>query len=219
MTEMLDRASVPSLLAATRIVAVLRAASADHYDAVVDVLVSNGVRSIELTLTTPGTLEKVPGIVRRVGDSADIGVGTITSPVQAVKAIDQGARYLVTPITLPEVVTVAVYAGVPIFPGALTPTEVFAAWSAGATAVKIFPAQAVGADYGSHLLGPFPDLAYIPSGGIGELDVEEWLRAGAVAVSVGSPLLGDALRGGSLKALAERAARFRAIAEQFASDQ
>ena len=160
---------------------------------------------IELTLTTPGTLEALPDLLRRAGADAEIGVGSITCVAEAEQALDAGASYLVTPFTNPDVIATAVRAGRPIFPGALTPTEVHTAWSAGATAVKIFPAETVGAQYGAHLLGPFPALKFLPSGGIRMEDIGPWLRSGAIAVSLGGPLLGDALRGGSLDGLAARA--------------
>lgn len=102
-------------------------------------------------------------------------------------------------------------AGVPIVPGGMTPTELFASWSAGASAVKVFPAGQVGPGYLKDLRGPFPDLVAVPSGGVDLAGAEAWLRAGAVAVSVGGPLLGDAFAGGDLSALRERAAAFVAV--------
>lgn len=186
------------------LIAVLRASEAADYDAVVDVLVECGVHSIEVTLSTPGTIEHLPHLISLIDRTADLGVGTVTTTEQAQAAIGAGAAYIVTPVMRPEVITACVDASVPVYPGALTPTEVLAAWDAGATAVKIFPAATVGAEYGAHLRGPFPDLKFIPSGGVDLKGIEEWLRAGAVAVSVGGPLLGDALRGGSLADLRVR---------------
>ncbi len=193
------------LLSAGRIVAVLRAEHARSYHAVAECLVENGIHSIELTLTTPDTLEELPELLRDLGTDAEFGIGTVTDQSQAEHAISAGAHYLVTPITDIEIIATARAAGCPVFPGALTPTEVHAAWAAGASAVKIFPAQTVGPAYGSHLRGPFPDLQFLPSGGVRLDDIAPWLAGGALAVSLGSPLIGDALAGGSLKALAERA--------------
>jgi 2-dehydro-3-deoxyphosphogluconate aldolase/(4S)-4-hydroxy-2-oxoglutarate aldolase len=109
------------------------------------------------------------------------------------------------------VVRLAVERQVPVFPGGLSPTELAAGWDAGATAVKIFPAQTVGAGYLKHLRGPFPDLEAIPSGGVDLDATREWLDAGAVAVSIGGPLLGDALKGGDLAALRDRCRAVRAV--------
>lgn len=108
-------------------------------------------------------------------------------------------------MTRPDVIELAVAQGARIYPGGLTPSELFSGWEAGATAVKIFPAQTVGSQYGAHLRGPFPNLEFIPSGGVAIEDIPSWLAAGAVAVSLGGPLIGDAFAGGSLDALAARA--------------
>ena len=199
---------VPSeLLRQNPLIAVLRAARATDYDRVIEVLADAGVRSIELTLSTPGTFEHLPALQKSLGERVEIGIGTIVSADQARHAIEAGADYLVTPVVDLEVINLAVRAGTPIYAGGLTPTELYSAWAAGVTAVKIFPAQTVGSAYAAHLRGPFPDLQFLPSGGVGLADVPAWLRAGAVAVSLGGPLLGDALDGGSLVGLADRARR------------
>jgi 2-dehydro-3-deoxyphosphogluconate aldolase/(4S)-4-hydroxy-2-oxoglutarate aldolase len=209
---------LPAVLSECRLIAVLRADDPRDYDPVVDVLVESGVRSIELTLTTPGTIEHLPSLLGRTAGAA-IGVGTVTTADQAERAIDAGARYLVTPVARPEVVEVALRRGVPVFPGGLTPSELFAAWEAGATAVKIFPAETVGARFGAHLRGPFPELQFVPSGGIALEDIAGWLQAGAAAVSLGGPLIGDALRGGSLVDLAARSAHAVQIAASAGADR
>ena len=140
-----------------------------------------------------------------------LGIGTVTNLDQLERAIAVGADYVVTPITSTALVEHAVAAGMPIVPGGLTPTELFASWSAGASAVKVFPAGQVGPGYVKDLRGPFPDIAVVPSGGVDADSAAAWLAAGAVAVSVGGPLLGDAFRGGDLGALRERAERFVAV--------
>jgi 2-dehydro-3-deoxyphosphogluconate aldolase / (4S)-4-hydroxy-2-oxoglutarate aldolase len=206
------RLQASAILRQNPVIAVLRASRATDYDRVVEVLAGNGVRSIELTLSTPGTFEHLPSLLAGVGDDVEVGIGTIVNADQARRAIDAGARYLVTPIVNLEVIALAVAAGVPVYPGGLTPTELYSAWSAGATAVKIFPAETVGPQYGAHLRGPFPELQFVPSGGIGLDTVAAWLAAGATAVSLGGPLVGDALKGGSLEALADRAQQVTELA-------
>ena len=104
-------------------------------------------------------------------DTADVGVGTILTESEAQRAMDSGAQYLVTPTMNLPVIKLAVERQVAVFPGGLTPTELAAGWNTGATAVKIFPAQTVGAGYLKHLRGPFPDLEAIPSGGV-DLDCD-----------------------------------------------
>lgn len=202
------RLALPQRTVDSRLVVVVRASAAEDYDPVLDVLVDAGVRSVELTLTTPGTLERLPTLLERFGDAVDIGVGTVTGDEQLSRAVDAGAHYLVTPITSPSLVSRAVAAGVPIVPGGLTPTELFASWEAGASAVKVFPAGQVTPGYVKDLRGPFPGIQVVPSGGVDLDGAAAWLRAGAAAASVGGPLLGDALRGGDLGALRARAEAF-----------
>jgi 2-dehydro-3-deoxyphosphogluconate aldolase/(4S)-4-hydroxy-2-oxoglutarate aldolase len=208
------RLDLPARTAAAKLIVVVRAPSAADYDRVLDVLIGAGIRSVELTLTTPGTFDRLPELLARFGDAADIGVGTVTDGAQLDTAVRAGVHYLVTPIADPHLVEAAAGAGVPIVPGGLTPTELFGAWRAGAAAVKIFPANQVGPGYLNDLRGPFPDIAAIPSGGVDLPGAAAWLKAGAAAVSVGGPLLGDALRGGDATALRDRTAEFVAVCGQ-----
>ncbi len=208
MTGEAARVALPARTVAGRLVVVARAARAEDYDGVLDVLRDAGVRSVELTLTTPGTFDRLPTLLERYGDELDLGVGTVTDAHELAQAVDAGAAYVVTPITSPDLVAQAVAGGMPIVPGGFTPTELFSSWTAGASAVKIFPAGRLGPDYLADLRGPFPDIAAVPSGGVDLEGAGAWLRVGAVAVSVGGPLLGDAFRGGDLAALRARAAAF-----------
>ena len=203
--------AVPAMLQANPVVAVLRARHAREYAPVIEALVSGGVRSIELTLSTGGVFDLLPGLKQQFGGDAEIGVGTVTSRDQARQALDGGADYLVTPAMVTEVVDAAVEAGVPVFPGGLTPTELLAGMQAGATAVKLFPASTVGPGYLGQLRGPFPEMLVIPSGGIGIDDAADWIAAGALAVSLGGPLIRDAFSGGDLTALSERSRQLSAL--------
>jgi len=200
---------LPSRTVSSKLVVVARASAASDYAPVLASLAEAGVRSVELTLTTPGTFDALTDL--RSSFDGDLGIGTVTNLDQLERAIAVGADYVVTPITSTALVERAVAAGMPIVPGGLTPTELFASWSAGASAVKVFPAGQVGPGYLKDLRGPFPDIAVVPSGGVDADSAAAWLAAGAVAVSVGGPLLGDAFRGGDLGALRERAERFVAV--------
>ena len=208
MTGEATRVALPARTVDSRLIVVARAKQASDYDAVLEVLADAGIRSVELTLTTPGTFEHFPALRARFGDRVDLGIGTVTDSSQLARAVEVGADYLVTPITSREFVSQATDAGVPIVPGGLTPTELFASWSAGASAVKVFPAGQVGPGYLKDLRGPFPDIVAVPSGGVDLAGAEAWLQAGAAAVSVGGPLLGDAFAGGDLGALRDRATAF-----------
>jgi 2-dehydro-3-deoxyphosphogluconate aldolase/(4S)-4-hydroxy-2-oxoglutarate aldolase len=197
----------PALPLTGQVIAVLRTTHASEYLPVIESLVAGGVRFIELTLTTKGVFDHLAQIRTAFGDTAEIGIGTVTTTGQAEHALDVGAQFLVTPSTNLDIVRTAVARGIPIVPGGLTPTELHAGWSAGAAAVKVFPASTVGPDYIGQLHGPFPQMQLIPSGGITIEDAPRWISAGALAVSLGGPLLGDAFDGGSLSQLTERARR------------
>ena len=214
MTAALERSGVSERLRASRVIAVLRAKTVDDLLPVCDVLVEEQILSLEFTLTTPGLLDRLPELVDRYRAVADVGVGTILSTEDAGRAMDSGAQYLVTPNMDLAIVEAAVARQIPVFPGGLTPSELLSGWRAGATAVKIFPAQTVGAGYLKHLHGPFPDLLAVPSGGVDLKATAEWLRAGAVAVSLGGPLLGDALAGGDLGELRSRCRAVRTVVEE-----
>jgi 2-dehydro-3-deoxyphosphogluconate aldolase / (4S)-4-hydroxy-2-oxoglutarate aldolase len=201
-------------LAAVPLVAILRAAGAGRFLEVGRVLYEAGVRAIEVTLTSEGALEAFGRLREELPGDALLGVGTVRSVADAELAAAAGAGYLVAPDLRPEVVGWAVERGLPVVPGALTPTEVAAAWAAGATAVKVFPVSAVGgAAYVKAVRAPLPEVPLVPTGGVGIDDIGAYLDAGAAAVGLGSPLLGDAGDpDGDLAALADRARRAVAAA-------
>jgi 2-dehydro-3-deoxyphosphogluconate aldolase/(4S)-4-hydroxy-2-oxoglutarate aldolase len=200
------RVPMSEALATTRVVAILRAENASRAEAVVDVLLQNGIRSLELTMTTQGALEVVERLAATVPDGTDLGMGTVLTAEQVERAVDAGARFVVSPSVVPEVIEAATRHGIASYPGALTPTEIHAAWTAGASAVKLFPGGAFGPGYLKAVRAPLPDIPLVPTGGVAVEAVGAWLDAGAAAVGLGSPLLGDALTpDGDLDGLAERA--------------
>jgi 2-dehydro-3-deoxyphosphogluconate aldolase/(4S)-4-hydroxy-2-oxoglutarate aldolase len=194
-------------LAAVPVVAILRAGDAGRFLEVGRVLYEGGVRAVEVTLTSAGALAAFGRLREELAGEALLGVGTVRSVADAEGAVAAGASYLVAPDFRPEVVGWAVARGVPVVPGALTPTEIAAAWAAGATAVKVFPVSAVGGPgYVKAVRAPLPQVPLVPTGGVGLGDVGAYLAAGAAAVGIGGPLLGDAGDpGGDLDALAARA--------------
>jgi 2-dehydro-3-deoxyphosphogluconate aldolase / (4S)-4-hydroxy-2-oxoglutarate aldolase len=193
-------------LATTRVVAILRAENASRAEAVVQVLLENGIRSLELTLTTKGALEVVERLAATVPEGTDLGVGTVLTADEVDRAVDAGARFVVSPSVVPAVIEAALRHGIASYPGALTPTEIHAAWTAGASAVKLFPGGALGAGYLTAVRAPLPDIPLVPTGGVAIEAVGTWLDAGAAAVGLGGPLLGDALApDGDLDGLAQRA--------------
>lgn len=182
------------------VVAVLRAPSADAFAAVADVLFAAGITALEVTLTSHGALDAISGLRRRLPSGAVIGAGTVLTADDARAAVDAGASFLVSPV-----LDTLAGQSVPCYPGAYTPTEVLAAHRAGAPLVKLFPAGGLTPKYLKDLRGPLPDVRIMPTGGINLQDVADWLTAGAAAVGLGGPLIGDAATGGSLTALAGRA--------------
>lgn len=212
--DTVSRPAPSTILRETGVVAVLRARHAKYYAPVIEALREGGVLSIELTLSTAGVFDELPLLQERFGNSVELGVGTVTTAEDTETALDLGAAYVVAPITDPDVITACTLRGVPVFPGGLTPTELHTGWKLGATAVKVFPASTVGPGYISQLQGPFPDIQIVPSGGVEIEDVPAWILAGALAVSLGGPLLGDAFKGGSLTELTARARRVRNLVDE-----
>lgn len=203
---MTDRIPPSAQLRETGVMAILRARSADRFGEVSRTLVDAGITCLEITLTSPGALEAIKAIRAELPDTVDIGAGTVTDVGQVRAVVEAGAGFVVSPSIDPDVVAAAREAGIPAYPGAFTPTEVLAAWRAGAAVVKLFPGSAVGPSYITALHGPFPDIVIMPTGGVSLANIGDWIRAGAAGVGLGGPLLGDAADGGDLGALADRAA-------------
>jgi 2-dehydro-3-deoxyphosphogluconate aldolase/(4S)-4-hydroxy-2-oxoglutarate aldolase len=179
--------SAIDVLRADRVLSVVRADRIPDAARLCHALAAGGIRTVELTFTTPDVLEHLRSAADAVaGAGVMLGVGTVLSAEQATAAIDAGARFLVTPGIRPEVAAVAVANGVPVFLGALTPTEVAAAVDLGSAAVKIFPAGGFGPKYLSDLHGPYPDVEFLPSGGINPDNARAYLDAGALAVCAGT---------------------------------
>lgn len=198
MAEFLER------LQAERLVAIVRAPEADDAVRVGRTLLDAGIRLIEVTLTTRDAFTAIDTLRNFAPDDALVGAGTVLTTIQSRNAVEAGAQFLVTP-GLTEAV---IGAEVPVLAGAYTATEAYSAMAAGATAVKLFPASAGGPAYLKALRDPFPTMPLVPVGGVTLDLVPAYLIAGAVAVGVGGPLTGDAVRGGSLEALADRARAF-----------
>jgi len=176
-------------LLATGVIAVVRASEATGLATIASALAAGGVRVLEITLTTPGAVEAIAEL-SRTGAGMTLGAGTVLDARAARSVVDAGARFVVGPTFEPEVVRVCRDRNVLCMPGAFTPTEILAAWRAGAHLVKLFPAAAVGPGFVRDLLGPLPFLRIVPSGGVTLESAGDWIRAGAAAVSVGGALLG-----------------------------
>ena len=195
-----------SVLREDRVLSVVRADVIPDAVALCDALVAGGIRTVELTFTTPDVLSH---LAAAAGAGHAVGVGTVRTGDQARAAIDAGATFLVTPGISPEIAGIAAARGIPFYLGAFTATEVMTALDLGSTAVKIFPARALGPGYLRDLRGPFPSAELLPSGGIDESNAAAYLAAGAVAVCAGTGVVPPAtVAAGDWTAITERAASF-----------
>lgn len=209
-----DAAQTTAAIIDAGLIAILRAGSARHFAAIADALAEAGVRVIEVTLTTPGALAALRMLSARLSGAAIVGAGTVMTAEEAEACVEAGARFLVSPVAAPDVIATARIAGTAVYPGAFTPTEIVAAHRAGASAVKLFPASAVSPRYIADVHGPCPGIPIMPTGGIALGDIATWLRAGAAAIGVGTPLIGPAAAEGADRGLAERARRAVAAVEE-----
>ena len=149
---------------------------------------SAGIPVVEITLTTPGALEVIDDLAKRYPDMA-VGAGTVLDEDAARLCIEAGARFLTSPGFVPEVVAYANTANVVVLPGALTPTEIIAAWKAGADLVKIFPTGHIGGvKYVRALKVPLPQIPLIATGGVNQLTAFDFIQAGATAIGLGGEL-------------------------------
>lgn len=171
-------------------------------------LAEEGIAAIEVSLTTADALTVIRQARAGLGPDALLGAGTVRSATDAARAVDAGASYLVTPALVDGLETY----GIPVLMGALTPTEIETALARGADAIKLFPGILGGPGYLRALRDPFPEVPFVPVGGVGAQAARDYLDRGAVAVGVGSPLVGDAADGGDLDRLCARAAMFRKVA-------
>jgi len=201
--------SALTTIAADRILAVVRAPRIPDPAELCAALASGGIRAVEFTYTTPNLPDVLAAATASRAPGQHIGAGTVVTADQARAAIGAGAEFLVTPAVRPEVAAVAERHGVPVFLGALTPTEVLQAMDLGAAAVKIFPASAFGPRYLKDLHGPFPDVRLVPSGGVSSANARAFLDHGAFAVCCGTEVVPPATVAAAGHAeIARLAARF-----------
>ena len=171
---------------------------------VAEALVAGGVRAFEVTLDSPGAMAAIRALAKQYSDgSLLVGAGTVLDVASAIAAVEAGARFLVSPHTDSELVRWAVARRIAVFPGAFTPSEILAAWRAGASAVKLFPASTVGPSYLRELRGPLAEVPLIPTGGVTAENAAAFIAAGAFGVGVGSWLIAD----GSPDLIRQRAAQ------------
>ncbi|MFB3854837.1 MAG: bifunctional 4-hydroxy-2-oxoglutarate aldolase/2-dehydro-3-deoxy-phosphogluconate aldolase [Vicinamibacterales bacterium] len=203
------RAAVVGEIERCGVVAVIRLQDAGKLRAVVDSLAEGGVTALEVTMSVPGTIGLIEKIASALPARFVLGAGTILDPETARQAILAGARFIVGPVLNLDVIRLCHRYDVAVMPGCLTPTEILAAWEAGADIVKVFPATALGPSYLKDVRGPLPQVRLMPTGGVTLQNAGDWMRAGAVAVGVGTSLVDrEAVERGDFAAIRDRAARF-----------
>lgn len=209
-TEVLER------LRNTGIIPVVRAESAAQAMRAVDAVKAGGVDIVEVTMTVPGAVELIELLADRYGHEVLIGAGTVLDPQTARECIKAGAQFIVSPALNEETIACCRSGDVAVLPGALTPTEVVRAWTAGADAVKVFPAGAVGgASYLRSLKAPLPQIELVPTGGVSLKTAADFIKAGAMALGVGADLVDlSALREGRDEVITERARQFLSIVRE-----
>ncbi|GIW19737.1 MAG: hypothetical protein KatS3mg065_0033 [Chloroflexota bacterium] len=189
--QALLRPALPPAIVEGRVIAIARRLDPGTLPAIAEALAAKGIRAFEVTLNSPGAVESIRLLASGgLGDRLLVGAGTVLTIEEAEAALEAGARFLVTPHLDVALVRWAAERGVPILPGAFTPTEILTAWRAGAAAVKLFPASVAGPTFIRDFRGPFPEIPIVPTGGVTVENAAEFLRAGAVAVGLGSWLTG-----------------------------
>ena len=199
-----------ALIREVGLVPIVRAPSPEDAFRAAEAIVGGGIGIAEITMTVPNAIRVMERVAERYGDKVLLGAGTILDSETCRAALLAGAEFIVTPSLDVRVIEMARRYSKPCFPGALTPTEVLTAWQAGADMVKIFPAGPVGGPkYIKALKGPFPQIDFVPTGGVNLETTPEFIKAGAAAVAVGGELVDlKALREGKLEVITSNARQF-----------
>jgi 2-dehydro-3-deoxyphosphogluconate aldolase/(4S)-4-hydroxy-2-oxoglutarate aldolase len=191
------------------VVAVVRLPDAGQARDVAGALIAGGVTAIEITMTVSGAVPLIATLVATAPAGVIIGAGTVLDAATAAAVIDAGAAFVVSPVFKADVVAVCRAADRAVMPGCFTPTEILAAWDAGADMVKVFPATSLGPTFFSDVLAPMPHLRLMPTGGVTRENAGAWIRAGAAAIGVGSALVDRAaVRDGRLHEITAAARLF-----------
>lgn len=209
----MNKEQVRERIAEIGIIPIVRASSSRDARIAADAVCEGGIPIVEITMTVPGAIEVIRELVASAGSKVLVGAGTVLNPEAARQCIDAGAQFLVTPGLNVQTVEFAVREKILIAPGALTPTEVIAAWEAGADFVKVFPCGNLGgAKYIKALRAPLPHIPLVPTGGVNLSTAAEFIEAGAAALGVGGELVhADALKSNKPEIIVENARKLLAI--------
>lgn len=170
-------------------VAVIRLKDSEKLKKVIEALALGGVTVAEITMTVPNAIDLIKKISNEVSGNIIVGVGSVLNSETANAAIKAGAKYVVSPILKEDIIQTAHEYDVPVMPGCFTPTEIYNAYELGADVIKVFPADSLGVNFFKGVLAPMPFLKLMPTGGVTLTNIVDWLKAGAVAVGLGTSLL------------------------------
>lgn len=212
----MDKQAIRDRIVELGIVPVVRASSPAEALLAAEAVAAGGIPIVEVTMTVPGAVDVIRELAKNRGREVLIGAGTVLDVESARRCYDAGAQFLVSPGLHLPTVEFAVREKLLIMAGALTPTEVITAWTAGADFVKIFPCGTVGgAKYIKALKGPLPQVPMVPTGGVNLNNAAEFLEAGSAALGIGGELIqAEALKAKKPEVIAETARRFVAIVQQ-----
>lgn len=201
----MEKSQVLERIKSIGIIPVVRASSGDEALAAVEAIKAGGLSVLEITMTVPGAVEIIEKIAARYGDEVLVGAGTVLNAATAKDCLAAGAQFVVSPALNLETIAFCRDAGCAVFPGALTPTEVVTAWSAGADMVKVFPCGAMGgASYIKSLKAPLPQIELVPTGGVSLSTAASFIQAGSAAIGVGADLVDiKAIRAGQSEKITE----------------
>ncbi|MBN1780238.1 bifunctional 4-hydroxy-2-oxoglutarate aldolase/2-dehydro-3-deoxy-phosphogluconate aldolase [bacterium] len=185
----MSRNQILETLLESAVVAIIRMPDAEKLKKIAEAIYAGGVSGIEITMTTPNALNVITELSRSMGDVIQVGVGSVTDRDTARRAVDAGARYIVSPVFKQELIDTAHEHDVPCIPGCFSPTEILTAYEGGADIIKVFPADVLGMAFIKGVKAPMPQLPLMPTGGVTPENAGDWIRAGACAVGVGSALL------------------------------
>jgi len=183
------RAAIARQIEDVGVVAVIRLRDPARLRAVVDALTEGGVRVLEVTMTVPGAVDLIRQLARALPEGFLLGAGTVTDAATVHAVADAGATFVVAPVFRPDVIAACHEREVPAIPGCFSPTEILDAHEAGADIVKVFPATMLGPQFIKDVRAPLPQLKLMPTGGVTVENAGDWIRAGAVAIGIGSALV------------------------------
>jgi 2-dehydro-3-deoxyphosphogluconate aldolase/(4S)-4-hydroxy-2-oxoglutarate aldolase len=211
----MTKASIIQRILDEKVFAVLRLQHTDEIERVVESIVNGGISIIEITMNSKNAEECIHRVSKAFPDCL-IGSGTVIGVEAAARAIENGAKFLVSPVADLDMLAVASEVGVVSMAGALTPTEAWQAAQAGSDFVKLFPLAGLGPQYIRAMRGPLPDIRFVPTNGVTVENVAEWFDAGAAAVGIGTPLVSDSdLEIGYFSIIEERTRKIVASVQKF----